>query len=174
MKNHPRVVLLASAAMHASSPTSPQLALRVPPAAVTVCAGALGWIGARACPALAIEYGARPWLTTALVAVSLGSSLGGVVSFRQARTTVNPMTPEAATTLVTAGIYRITRNPMYLGFLFLLLAEVAWLANPVAVFAAAAFVLYLNLFQISPEERALETRFGSEYRAYSARVRRWI
>jgi len=150
------------------------LALRVPPVVVTLIAGMAALIGAKTCPALAVEYAARTGLTASLLAAGSGSSLSGVISFRQARTTVNPMAPEAATSLVVSGIYRFTRNPMYLGFLFFLLAVAAWLGNPVAVLAAPAFVLYLNRFQIGPEERALQSRFGWEYHTYSARVRRWI
>jgi protein-S-isoprenylcysteine O-methyltransferase Ste14 len=97
-----------------------------------------------------------------------------VAAFRRARTTVNPLTPDATTALVESGIYRLTRNPMYLGFLLLLLAEIVWLANPVALLAAPAFVLYLNRFQIGPEERALRNRFGAKFQSYSHRVRRWL
>jgi protein-S-isoprenylcysteine O-methyltransferase Ste14 len=82
--------------------------------------------------------------------------------------------PGTATALVVSGVYRITRNPMYLGFLLLLLAEIVWLANPVALLGAPAFVLYLNRFQIGPEEQALHAHFGPEFSNYAARVRRWI
>ena len=95
-------------------------------------------------------------------------------NFRRARTTVNPLQPGAATTLVVSGIYQITRNPMYLGFLFLLLGELAWLAHPVALLTAPAFVLYLNRFQIMPEEHALRECFGTEYLNYADYVGRWI
>lgn len=152
----------------------PRLTRRIPPVIVGVGVGALAWGAARAFPALTLAHAARPWLATVFVLAGLACSLSGVVSFRRARTTVNPMQPEAATTLVVAGLYRVTRNPMYLGFLFLLLGEIAWLANPVALVAAPALVLYLNRFQIAPEERALRARFGAEYVAYAARVRRWL
>jgi protein-S-isoprenylcysteine O-methyltransferase Ste14 len=156
------------------APTSHPLALRVPPVAVTVIAGVLAGNGAETFPALTIEYGARPWVAAALWAAGAGSCLAGVVAFRRACTTVNPLTPASATTLVTTGLYRLTRHPMYLGFLLFLLAEIAWLANPVAFLVAPAFVLYLNRFQIEPEERALRARFGPAYRTYAAQVRRWI
>ncbi len=153
---------------------SATLRLRVPPVAVTVIAGSLAWINARACPGLSLEFAARSWLSLVLVLAGIVCCVLGILSFRRARTTVNPMKPEAATTLVISGIYRITRNPMYLGFLFLLMGELVWLANPVAGLTAPALALYLTHFQIAPEEQALRKCFGMEYLIYATRVRRWI
>ncbi len=150
------------------------LHLRIPPLSVTLLAGVLGWFGARAFPGLIVPFPGRLWLTAELALLGLFCAGLGVASFRRFRTTVNPLRPAAATALVTSGIYRFTRNPMYLGFLLLLLAELAWFANPVAWLAAPAFVLYLDRFQIEPEEQALRARFGPEYLLYAARVRRWI
>jgi protein-S-isoprenylcysteine O-methyltransferase Ste14 len=150
------------------------LRLRIPPLAVTVLAGALGWAVARLFPTLGLEHALRTWLAFGFVLAGVACSVLGVASFRRARTTVNPLQPEAASALVVSGIYRVTRNPMYLGFLALLLGELAWLAHPVALLAAPAFVCYLNRFQILPEEQALRHRFGPEYSLYAARVRRWL
>jgi protein-S-isoprenylcysteine O-methyltransferase Ste14 len=101
-------------------------------------------------------------------------SLAGIVSFRRARTTVNPMKPEAATSLVSSGIYRITRNPMYVGLLFVLVAWAAGLSSAWSMLEPLAFFLYIGRFQITPEERVLSQLFGAEYSAYKARVRRWL
>jgi protein-S-isoprenylcysteine O-methyltransferase Ste14 len=121
-----------------------------------------------------LQFAGRPWLSAAAVLLGIICSTLGVGSFRRARTTVNPLRPEAATALVVSGIYRVTRNPMYLGFLFLLLGELVWLGNPIAACVAPAFVVYLTRFQIRPEEAALRERFGLEYSKYAARVRRWL
>jgi len=150
------------------------LRLRIPPLAVTVAAGTLAWAIARFFPALELGLLARAWLAVGFVLLGSACSLLGVATFRLARTTVNPLQPEAATTLVVSGIYRFSRNPMYLGFLWLLLGELAWLANPIALLAAPAFVVYLNRYQIVPEEQGLHQRFGLEYALYTARVRRWL
>lgn len=150
------------------------LHLRFPPLAVAAFAGVLGWVGACLFPALSWESPARLWLAATFGLLGVACSVLGVASFRRARTTVNPLRPDAATTLVASGIYRLTRNPMYLGFLFLLLGEMAWLANPVALLVVPAFVIYLNRFQIGPEENALRGRFGQEYVSYMSGVRRWI
>ncbi|MEO6004494.1 MAG: isoprenylcysteine carboxylmethyltransferase family protein [Opitutus sp.] len=167
-------VLAGPTAMLTSNPQSRSFAVRIPPVAVVVITGMLAWLGCRAYPALKVESAAGLWLTAALMAAGAGCSLGGVLSFRRARTTVNPMTPEAATTLVISGIYRFTRNPMYLGFALLLGAWATWLANPVALLALPLFVSYLNRFQIRAEEAALHARFGSAFTHYQAQVRRWI
>lgn len=150
------------------------LALRVPPLAVTLLAGLGAWLIARAFPVVRLESPVLFPLAVAFGLIGGGCSLFGVVSFRQARTTVNPMQPSAASALVVSGVYRFTRNPMYLGFLGLLLAELAWLGSPIAAIAAPALIAYLNRFQIAPEECALRERFGMEFVAYTTRVPRWL
>jgi protein-S-isoprenylcysteine O-methyltransferase Ste14 len=87
---------------------------------------------------------------------------------------VNPLHPEATSSLVITGIYRHTRNPMYVGFAAVLLGWAAYLAAPLALLGPLTFVLYITRFQIIPEERALHAKFGPEFAAYQARVRRWI
>jgi protein-S-isoprenylcysteine O-methyltransferase Ste14 len=106
--------------------------------------------------------------------VGIGFSAAGVLAFRRARTTVNPTTPEKATALVSSGAYRITRNPMYVGLAWVLVAWAVFLSSGWALLGVVAFVLYIGRFQIAPEERALAQLFGSEYAAYRARVRRWL
>lgn len=150
------------------------LRLRIPPLAVLALAGGLAWAAAHLVPTLNFDLSLRSELAATFGLLGLIISVLGVASFRRARTTVNPLTPDATTALVASGVYHVTRNPMYLGFLFLLLAEIVWLANPVALLAGPAFVVYLNRFQIVPEENALQARFGAEFNSYATRVRRWI
>ena len=76
--------------------------------------------------------------------------------------------------MVSGGVYQFTRNPMYLGLLVTLLAWAAFLAKPLALLFLPVFVLYINSFQITPEERVLTSLFGAEYESYKARVRRWL
>jgi protein-S-isoprenylcysteine O-methyltransferase Ste14 len=150
------------------------LRLRLPPLSVLAIAGLLALVCDRAFPTLGSDSMARLILSTVFVVLGFICSYLGVASFRQARTTVNPLNPGAASALVVTGIYRFTRNPMYLGFLFFLLGELVWLASPIALLVAPAFVSYLNRFQIEPEEQALVERFGAEYSTYVAHVPRWI
>jgi protein-S-isoprenylcysteine O-methyltransferase Ste14 len=84
------------------------------------------------------------------------------------------MKPETATALVCGGVYTVTRNPMYLGLLVLLIAWAVYLSSAWALLGPLAFAVYITRFQILPEERALGTLFGAEYAAYRARVRRWL
>jgi protein-S-isoprenylcysteine O-methyltransferase Ste14 len=109
-----------------------------------------------------------------LVVAGVAFDLLGLVAFRRSRTTVNPLRPERASSIVTGGVYRVTRNPMYVGLVLLLLAWAVHLSALLPFVGPAIFVLYVTHFQIKPEERVLEELFGEEYRAYASRVRRWL
>jgi protein-S-isoprenylcysteine O-methyltransferase Ste14 len=98
----------------------------------------------------------------------------GILEFRRARTTVNPMTPGAASALVVRGVFRISRNPMYLGFSVILLGWAVFLQSASALVVLVAFIVYIDRFQIQPEEHALEKTFGVTFRDYARRVRRWL
>jgi protein-S-isoprenylcysteine O-methyltransferase Ste14 len=131
--------------------------------------------GARSCvPGLTAVYPGRLAIALVVLASGLAVIVAGVLEFRRARTTVDPVHPEKATAVVESGIYRFTRNPMYLGMLLTLIAWTGFLANPVTLAGPVLFVLAMNRFQIGPEERALAQLFGDSYRVYLGRVRRWI
>ncbi len=107
-------------------------------------------------------------------AVGIAFAMAAFLRFRQAQTTVNPMEPEKATSLVTDGVFRISRNPMYLGLLLLLTGWALWLGTASPWFVPPLFVITISFAQIVPEERALEELFGERYRAYRKSVARWI
>ena len=115
-----------------------------------------------------------PILIMVIVLFAIFFILAGVFAFRNAKTTVNPMAPKLASTLVVAGIYRVTRNPMYLGFLCLLIAWGLYLSNVVALFWPILFILYMNIFQIIPEENVLSAKFNQAFSAYKTQVSRWL
>ena len=147
---------------------------RIPPALVVLAAALAMWGVDRLLPLPAERPpGAGP-LALALAACGLAAGALGVARFRRAGTSFDPLTPAKATTLVTSGIYRRTRNPMYLGLALLLVAWGVWLSTLPGLMVVPLFVLYMNRFQIGPEERALESIFGAEYDAYRRRVRRWL
>ena len=150
------------------------LGLKLPPVALGVTVAALMWCAASATPALDFGFPASPPSSASLALLGAVICLSGVVSFRCAKTTVNPMRPDSTSSLVVSGIYKYTRNPMYLGFLLLLLGWAIFLSNLAPFALLPAFVVYMNHFQIRPEERALGSLFAQEYHAYHARVRRWI
>jgi protein-S-isoprenylcysteine O-methyltransferase Ste14 len=97
-----------------------------------------------------------------------------IISFIKIKTTINPRPPKNTNQLVTAGLYRYSRNPMYLGLLFLLFGAALWLGNPANIFVLLLFLLFITLFQIKPEEEILCKNFGSDYRHYCEKVRRWL
>ena len=94
--------------------------------------------------------------------------------FKSVSTTVNPLNPEKASTLVVNGIYRISRNPMYLAMLLILLSIMCWTHSFLALVAIPSFIVVMNKLQIEAEEVALESLFGADYRDYCDQVRRWI
>jgi protein-S-isoprenylcysteine O-methyltransferase Ste14 len=132
------------------------------------------WLGARALPSLRLMFPGRVLLSMAIMISGMLIILAGLIEFRRARTTVNPLNPEAATSLVVEGVYGLTRNPMYLGMAVILIAWTVFLANPVALIAVPCFIVYMNRFQIVPEEKVLELLFKSEFKSYITRVRRWL
>ena len=148
--------------------------IRVPPLAVVAVAAFVMWLGARFLPSVRADLPGRAAVAAALLLAALVVCVAGVVEFRRARTTVNPMNPGAASSLVTSGIYRFSRNPMYLGFAIALLAFAVYLAHAVGPVVLIGFVVYMNRFQVAPEERALQTIFADRFTEYAARVRRWI
>ena len=151
-----------------------RLELKLPPVAVFLVAGALMWLAARAGPALRIRLPALHWAAgvAALVGIAMGAL--AVISFRRAGTTISPTKPTSTSALVVSGIYRWTRNPMYLGLLFFLIGWALILANPLSLLGLLVFAAYMTRFQIIPEEKALASLFGSEFAAYQSRVRRWL
>lgn len=153
---------------------SPVPGTRLPPLAVAPLAALLTWLVARATPSLSIDFPARSAVALALGAVAAAIGVAGVLEFRRARTTLNPLRPDRAAALVTGGIYRLTRNPMYLAVATALLGWGVWLGHAAAPLGAALFVAWIDRLQIPPEERALGALFGDEFERYRRKVRRWL
>ncbi|MGZ8394113.1 MAG: methyltransferase family protein [Nitrospira sp.] len=150
------------------------LDLKVPPVALMLFAGGCMWVVARAAPAFGFAFPARFISAMGVVVIGIATAGTGVFSFSRAKTTVNPMKPDSSSALVMSGIYRLTRNPMYLGILLLLIGWGIFLSNALAFLILPGFVLYMNRFQIEPEERALTRLFGQAFVTYRSQVRRWI
>jgi protein-S-isoprenylcysteine O-methyltransferase Ste14 len=150
------------------------LETRIPPPLVALVIGVAMWGLSRIAPPIELPDSLRLWAAVVVFLVGIGFSAAGVIGFWRAHTTVNPTTPDRASALVRSGVYRITRNPMYVGVACALIAWAVFLASPWALLGPVAFVLYIGRFQIAPEERALEKLFGSEYADYCAKVRRWL
>ena len=142
--------------------------------AIGAIAAALMWFASSAAPAFDFMFPAKSVSAVGLALIGALTCVAGIVAFRRAKTTVNPMKPDSTSSLVVSGVYRYTRNPMYLGFLMILLGWAAFLSNVLALLLLPAFVLYMNRFQISPEEHVLASLFAHDYAEYRARVRRWL
>jgi protein-S-isoprenylcysteine O-methyltransferase Ste14 len=152
-----------------------RLELKVPPLAVTVLAAIFSVMGHK--------IGAGEQFIPVHMALAVGAcvALGGawtivagVVAFRRAKTTVDPLHPDRSAQLVTGGVYNWTRNPMYLGFVQMLVGLAIAIQSPQGLAVAAIAALYLHRFQIVPEERLLRQRFDGEFDSYCRRVRRWL
>jgi protein-S-isoprenylcysteine O-methyltransferase Ste14 len=148
---------------------------RIPPPLITLLSILLALGVSRLTPGLATALPGANWLALLILIAGLAVCLAGVIGFRQAKTTVNPLTPEKASSLVNGGIYRYSRNPMYLGFLLCVIAAGLYLQHLLAlIIGSVVFYAYINRFQIAPEERALTKVFGEEFTLYCGQVRRWL
>ena len=150
------------------------LELKLPPLPLAVGFGVLMWAIDRWLPTQMDRSVIRMAIALAIFAFAVAVVVVAVFGFRKAKTTVDPFHPESASAIVTSGIYRFTRNPMYLGFLLALIALAVFLGNWISALVPLVFVVYMNRFQIGPEERALRARFGASYETYLRSVRRWI
>jgi protein-S-isoprenylcysteine O-methyltransferase Ste14 len=157
-----------------SDTTSRRLDNRIPPPLVFLLVATTMGLAAALLPPAGL---AGPWTWTLGGALVLLAGLSGppaIRRFGRAGTTIDPVVIERASVLVTEGVYRWSRNPMYLAMAALLGAFAAFAAQPWLVLGPVAFVLFITRFQILPEERAMRARFGAGYDAYRARVRRWL
>ena len=147
---------------------------KIPPPIVTVLSAAAMWGIARLTPV--VETGGTIGIAAAaaLAVVGLLFAAPAVLAFRRARTTINPVDINAASSLVTGGIFGVTRNPMYIGMLFVLLGWMVFLAAPWGVLGPVAFTLFITRFQIIPEERVMAVKFSTQYAEYRERTRRWL
>jgi protein-S-isoprenylcysteine O-methyltransferase Ste14 len=152
----------------------PSFEHRIPPPLVAAAVAAAMWAVSPLEPALPLPLGLRGTVTAALAIAGLAFDVLGLWAFVRARTTINPLQPDKSTALVTSGVFRLTRNPMYLGLLLLLSAWAVHLSTLWPLGGPVVFVLYINRFQIVPEERVIAHKFGEAFAAYATRVRRWL
>lgn len=148
--------------------------IHIPPVVVVLLIGTLmrwvaghAWSGSFRLPGQGLVAGM-------LLSLGLLIPVLGVHRFRVADTTVDPLHPEKASALVDRGVYRYSRNPMYLGLALLLAGWGIRLGSLAGLLGVPLFVIYMRYFQIGPEEEAMEKRFGEAYREYRSKVRRWI
>ncbi|MER1941606.1 isoprenylcysteine carboxylmethyltransferase family protein [Castellaniella sp. FW104-16D08] len=151
-----------------------RLELLIPPPLVMLLVGLIMWLLAQIFPSLAAAWLSDTLMAIVLAFLGLVIALAGVATFKRARTTIDPKRPTDASALVSSGIYRFSRNPMYLGVLLVLAGWAVYLGNLLSVLGLLVFVAYITRFQIIPEERLLHEKFGAAFLAYKDKVRRWI
>jgi len=148
--------------------------LKIPPPVLALILAALMWLCQDVFEVLNVELGNKLYISLSLGGLGLLVDACALWLFLLARTTVNPIKPNKASALVTGGIYQFTRNPMYVGNFIFLTGWLLWLSSPLNAIFLVVYVLYMNRFQISVEERILNDKFGEEYALYCQKVRRWV
>lgn len=146
---------------------------RIPPLVVMLI---FGWVmGAIAgmTPFASFLFAQRGLAAAPFALAGLLLMVFAAIQFRAARTTLDPLRP-GASKLVTGGLFRLSRNPIYLGMLLVLVGWAVFLCNPLTLLGLWAFMLFVNRFQIGPEERVLRAQFGEAFDAYATRTRRWL
>ncbi|MEX0361572.1 MAG: isoprenylcysteine carboxylmethyltransferase family protein [Allomuricauda sp.] len=148
--------------------------MKIIPPLVMMIFGFLMYLLNRFLPVGHFDFFGRRELSIVLFGLALLIIFISIAQFVFAKTTTNPINLTKTTRLVTKGIFKYSRNPMYLGMLLLLLGYGLKLGNAFNTLLAAGFVYYMNHFQIAKEEQALAQLFGKEYRNYCKATRRWF
>ena len=150
------------------------LELKIPPPGYALIIGLFMWLLNKHFPV--IHFIESPWNKAGLVLIVLAFTmdLSSLFLFFKKHTTPSPFSPDNASTLVTTGLYKITRNPMYVGLLIILTGYAIWLGSLTPFGLLPVFYWVITNMQIKPEERILEKKFGQEYLDYKSRVRRWL
>ncbi len=153
---------------------SEAMRLKIPPVLVMLIFALLMYLLATFLPVGCFDFFGRIFFVYLFLLGALVLGTSSVFKFYNARTSVDPAKPNKASHLVTQGIYRYSRNPMYLALLLVLIVWGLWLGNAFNALIAAGFVSYMNKFQIIPEEQVLMGLFGKAYQKYLNEVRRWF
>lgn len=150
------------------------LELKVPPVIVMFIFMVLMYFVSNLFSSFNVDFLFQTFLSVETFVSGLAVIIAGVYIFKIQETTVNPLIPESSSKLVMNGIYKFTRNPMYLGMAIILFALFIFLGNILNLINIVLFILYMNKYQIIPEEKVLEKLFGDEFISYKSKVRRWL
>ena len=150
------------------------LKLKIPPPVYVLLIGTIMWLLNRYAP-ITILF-SPPWTQLAYLPIVLALlvDVSSLIQFFQARTTFNPMRPDKSESLVTTGMYRLSRNPMYVGLLCWLIGWGILLGSLSPFLMLPVFVWLITIQQIIPEEQILLTKFGDQYQDYMAAAKRWF
>lgn len=112
------------------------------------------------------------WLGLGLAALGFLLGFLALTEFRRARAAIDSKSPTAG--FVTSGIYQYTRNPVYLGFVFMLIGLALNMGTYWGVVLAWPLMVFMNNLVIKPEEISLEKKYKDQYIDYKSKVRRWL
>jgi protein-S-isoprenylcysteine O-methyltransferase Ste14 len=145
---------------------------KIPPPIVTATFGLIIYFSKSFSPVYSFEN--SNMISVIFLLFGLGIFSAAVQSFKKHKTTINPLSPDKASSLVNSGIFSYSRNPMYLGMLLILLAVSFKFNISGGLFISFLFKIYITKFQIIPEEEAMVKLFSEEFIAYKNQTRRWI
>ena len=145
---------------------------KISPPIVTLVFAALIYFSSKWSPS--IVFRGQNLISLFLMMLGFLVLLIAISAFIKLKTTINPLRPEAATSLITTGIFRLSRNPMYLGMLLLIISLWIKTGAVLGFILVAGFIAYLNYFQIFPEEQVMKRLFSDKYKTYCQQVRRWL
>ena len=146
---------------------------RVPPPLLLVAVALVMWVGVRLSGAGEVSP-LRVLCGGVLILLGAGAVVAGFVEFRRAGTTIDPVNIDRAAKIVDCGVFAWSRNPMYVGFTLALVGWSVALGSAAALVGPVVYALFIQRFQIAPEERAMAAKFGEAYAHYRRRVRSWI
>lgn len=147
---------------------------KIPPPILALFIAFAMWGVSRFQPGLFIDSRLRIVLLIMTNSMALLFGAGGILAFRFAKTTIDPVSIDRASRVVSDGIFRVTRNPMYVGLTALLAGWAIFLSVPLSFPGPVVFALFIHFIQILPEERAMEVKFGRDFLDYKDRVPRWL
>ena len=150
------------------------LELKIPPPVYALSIALLMWLLSQHAPV--VQLISSPWNKVGLAIIIIAGmfDLWSLFLFIKKKTTINPLSPKNTTGLVTTGLYKVSRNPMYVGMLLMLFGYAIWLGSVTSFLVVPLFYLVITKMQIKPEEVILEENFGQEYMDYKNSVRRWL
>lgn len=151
-----------------------ELETKIPPPLLGFVTGLMMWLMAQLLPTLSLVSSNLHRVGIVIMLAGFCLDVIALLQFRKNATTINPLSPDKASTMVSTGLYKYTRNPMYLGLLIVLTGWAFFLGNLASFACLPIFVRLISRFQIFPEERILKEKFGEPYELYLTQVRRWI
>ena len=146
--------------------------IKIPPPILVLILTSLVYFSSTKLESIYLPY--RQKVSVLILIIGIVVIISPVFDFIKSKTTVNPIKFQNVNRLVTTGIYRYSRNPMYLGMILIIISTTVYYLNFLSVFSPLIFYIWINKFQISREEIFLEGKFGNEYLKYKSKTRRWI